>query len=127
MTTEELIRKIKTLDRKTDEFAELFYTVNEMYFTFDDPDEYQLAATALNLVLHRGEEWMVEILAKIANQLFECVNKDIKATHGNFNIEGKDFFFDLYQNKDALAAVHKMFRNVILRKAESSAEREVKK
>lgn len=108
---------IQKLDQKTDEFAELYQAVNEKYFTFDNPDSFQKAAFALNLVLHRGEEWMVEVLASIAQQLHECVVQDIKATHGNFNISDKDFFFDLYQNKEALASVHKMLRNTVLRTA----------
>lgn len=117
-----MIEAIKKMDRKSDEFAELFHAINDIYFTFDDPDEYQKAALVLNLVLHRGEEWMVETLAKMANQMHEVVQKDVKATHGNFNIDGKDFFFDLYQNKEALSSVHKMFRNTILKSSQSAQE-----
>lgn len=114
-----MIEAIKKMDRTSPEFAELFHVVNEMYFTFDKPDAFQMAAGVLNLVLHKGEEWMVETLAQMANQMHEVVEKDVKATHGNFNIDGKDFFFDLYQNKEALKAVHTMFRNTVLRSTPS--------
>ena len=113
-----VLDKIKKMDRTSEEFAVLFHAVNEMYFTFDKPDEFQTAASVLNLVIHKGQEWMVEMLAKVAEQMYECIQKDIKATHANFNIEGKDYFFDLYQDKDALKSVHKMFRNTVLMKAE---------
>ena len=118
MKPNELAKEIKKLDRTTDEFSELFHVMNEMYFTFNDPDEFQTAASVLNLCLHReGAEWLVEILAKLAQNLFEVVHNDVKATHGNFQISGTDYFFDIYQNKDALKSVHAMFRNVILKQA----------
>lgn len=59
------------------------------------------------------------MLAKMAELMHKVVEKDIKATHGQFTIDGKDFFFDLYQNKDALAAVHKMFRNTVLKSGQT--------
>jgi len=114
-----LTAQIKKMDRTSDEFAELFHAVNEMYFTFDDPDEFQKQAALLNLILHKGEDWMIEALGKIGHQLFECVTKDVKATHGMFNTNGKDYFFDLYQDKEALSAVHKLFRNAVIHKAQS--------
>jgi hypothetical protein len=115
MKEQKMINEIKKMDRTSDEFAELFHVVNDMYFTFDTPDAFQSSAIVLNLILHKGEDWMVEMLANMVNQMHECIEKDIRATHGKFNISGKDLFFDLYQNKEALSSVHKMFRNTILR------------
>lgn len=110
-----LIRQIKAMDKTSDEFADLFHTINEMYFDFQEPDSYQQAARVLNLILHRGDEWMIESMVKIGNTLFEVVKKDIKASHASFVINDKTFLFDLYQNKDALESVHKMFRNAVLK------------
>lgn len=41
MTAKQLVSEIEKMDRKSDDFVEVFATVNEMFFTFDDPDAFQ--------------------------------------------------------------------------------------
>lgn len=115
-----ILAEAQKMDKTSDEFSDLFHGLNELYFTCENPDAFQQASIVLNMVLHRGDEWMVEILAKLANHLFEVVQQDIKAAHGSFEIDEtkKMFFYDLYQNKDAMEQVHKMFRNTVIMKAE---------
>lgn len=103
------------MDKSSDEFSDLYHGLNKLYFTVDNPDNFQTSSIILNMVLHRGDEWMVEVLASFAKHLFDVVQQDIKAAHGSFEIADtkKMFFYDLYQNKDALEQVHKMFRSAI--------------
>jgi hypothetical protein len=110
----EMFEIINGMDKTSDEFYRLFSIVNEKYFDFDKPDEYQSAAKVLNLILHRGEDWMVEMLAKLGEQLYEMVENKTPAVHGSFQVKESEIFFDFYTNKDALASVHKMLRNSVL-------------
>lgn len=94
MNKEFLLKAIKTMDVES--------------------DDYQKAAKLLNLILHKGDEWMVEALATIGNNLFKTVTEKTPATHGSFELAGKLYFYDFYNDKDSLASLHKMFKNTIL-------------
>ncbi len=118
MNKSEIIKWISERDPADEDFFEVYCAANQRYFTFNgEGDKFQKSSVTLNLILHRGEEWMIEILATMGEQFFEVVQKDIPASHGSFEIKGKPYFFDLYQNKESLASVHKMFRNTVLMKA----------
>lgn len=118
LEVKQIIEKAKKMDKASEEFSDLYFGLNELYFDFKEPDGYQSAGKILNLVINKGEEWMVEACAKIANELFKIVNEDQKASHGSFQIEDKKmFFYDFYQNKDAIEQIHKMFRNAVIMKA----------
>lgn len=118
----QILAKAAKMDKQTDEFSELYHGLNELYFSVENPDEFQKSSIILNMVLHRGDEWMVEACAKIANELFKIVNQDQKATHGSFELaeSKKMFFYDFYQNKEAIEQVHKMFRNAVMVKVNES-------
>lgn len=117
MSKELLLKQIMAMDVKSDEFIELYEAINEKYFTFENPDDFQSAAWALNAVLHRGEEWMVEMCARIANQLFDVIDKDTPASQISFGVKGKTWFCDIYRDKEALGSINKMFRNIVIQKA----------
>lgn len=106
--------EILELDTASEEFYQIHTALNQKYFNFKNPDDYQAAAMVLNLTLHRGDDWLVQVLAGFANHLFEIVEKNTPAAHGSFEVSGKTFLYDIYKNKDALAQIHKMFKNTVL-------------
>jgi hypothetical protein len=77
------------------------------------------------MILHRGEEWMVEIMARLGGELFNILEKGLPASHGSFKIEGKrEIFFDFYSDKKELSGLHAMLRNSVLIEGKKNAENE---
>lgn len=69
MNIEFVKKHIEQMDKKTQEFADLFHFINDKYFDFDKPDEFQKSAQLLNAILHRGEEWQIEACVKLLSDL----------------------------------------------------------
>jgi len=121
LETKRIIKQIQAMDNASEDFWEVFQVANEKYFTVEgEKDDFQQAAIALNAVLHRGDEWMVQVCAKIAMELFNVVQEGNSAAHGSFALEQGMYFFDIYKDKDALESIHKMFKNAVVMKANSA-------
>ena len=112
-----LIEQIKAMDTKSEEFFEIYEAVNEKWFTVEDPDEYQKSCQYLNLILNRGEEWMVELMVKLGHELFNIVDQGVPATAGSFQVKDKDVHFSFSTGKSALGNLEKMLRNTVVMKA----------
>lgn len=111
------LKIIREMDKKSDEFMDVYAAASEKYWTFEQPNEIQKSGKLLNDILNKGDSWMIETLGKLAVQLFEVVNKDSQAMHMSFDISGKDYFCDVYQDKEALGSIHKALRNTVMMKA----------
>lgn len=118
-----MIDQIKKMDKKSDEFFEIYKAVNEKYFDFDEPDEYQRAAQFVNLLLNAADEWMLVMVHKLANELFQMVDQKSGARHGSFVVKDeREVFFDLYTDKSALANLGKALRNNVMVQAKQSED-----
>lgn len=109
-----LKQEILKMDTKSEEFNELFHFVNDKYFTFENPDDYQEAARILDMILRRGEEWSVFLLVKLYHELLSVVEFGRPAAHGTAHVKGKELFFDFYIDKKQIAKMHTMLKEAVL-------------
>lgn len=117
----ELIKKqLSQMDHTSEEFFEIYSLVNDKYWSFEKPDNYQSAALALNALLHKGEEWLVELTVKVAMQLFEIVDNNTPAVVGSFGVKGKEVHFTFSTEKSALANLEKQLRNTVMVKSKEA-------
>lgn len=116
MNNELILRQIEKMDKTTDEFAALFYKINDKFFDFDSPDSFQQSAKLLNLILHSGEEWQIEILVRLYEQLLKLSQKGGGIT-AQFNVAGKDYFVQMYDDPKEIDKLAKVLTNTIIVKA----------
>jgi hypothetical protein len=109
-----IIEQIEAMDKKSEEFFEVYKAVADKYFSFEEPNDLQQAAMTLHILVNHGEDWHVVITAKLAEQLYAMVEQDCKALHGVFGAGDKEVFFDFYTDKKALSKTHSMLMEAAL-------------
>lgn len=109
----EILKQIEKMDKASDEFFEVYKAVDDKYWTFDEPDEDQKYRQLLRLLINGGEAWHVELCVRLMSELFNMVEKKMPASHGSFGIKDKEYHFDFYTDKNALANLEKMLRQTI--------------
>lgn len=112
-----LKKRIDQLDKKTDEFADLFHHINNKYFDFDNPDEFQKSAQLLNTILHRGEEWQIQACVRILSDLIRveakggCFSSMIGIKGDNKKI--KELYFKVYDEPEEIDKLQKLIMNTV--------------
>lgn len=114
---------VRKMDKKSEEFFELFKVVNEKYFDFDNPDDYQTAASYLNTILHGGEKWLIVMMVRLASQLLSVVEEKRPAVTGIFGVKDVEVCFDFYTDKKKMAHMKMLTNKVnVLAKPNKDAE-----
>lgn len=118
MSIQFLSKQLLAEDHNTPEFHQLVEAMNDKFFTFDNPDEFQLACKALNLFLHRGDEWMIQSLVKVAMMLIDVDNGKTEAATMTALLNKGSISVDVYKNTKAKNAIHEMLKNAVVQKAQ---------
>jgi len=108
-----ILDQIKKLDKKSEEFFEVYKAIAEKYWDFDEPDDYQKAAKLLNMIAERGDEDQVVVCVKLFEALFKVVEKGGAMT-GEFVIGEKPFHFRIFDNPESLDKLTKSIRNTVM-------------
>lgn len=109
-----LKKRVDQLDKKTDEFADFYHHVNDKYFDFDSPDNFQSSAQTLNLILHRGEEWQIEMMVNLWRALASVDDKG--GCQSGINCYGKDkkmIYFKVYDEPEAIDKLQQSLLNTV--------------
>lgn len=121
--SELLIRQVKQMDKKSEEFSKLYAAVNDMYFTFNDPDHYQKAASFLNLILNRADEHEIISLVFMYKELKTMLLKGNEAMSGQIGFEGTNIYFQFATSPQAIDRLQKFMGNMIVQTARQDQER----
>lgn len=119
--TKALLKQIAGMDKKSEEFFEIYKSVTDKYFDFDEPDEYQKHAQLLKMILDRGEPWQIVMMVKLYAELLKFENSN-GPCHGTFHVKNKEIFFDFYMDKKSLGKIHTMMREAVLATAKGNGE-----
>ena len=98
----EIINKIKNLKNDSNELFEIHEVVNEKYFTFEKPDDFQTCLKALNAILNKSDPEEVMVAIKIFIQIFEMKQNNLPSAIINLGFKnGIDYVVEIF--KDGLA------------------------
>lgn len=116
-----LLKRIKDLDKKSEEFFDLYHAINDKYWDIDeeDLDDYARSARLLNLISNRGEDYAEEVMAtaKIANELLTMAIEKKTCINGVIGFKGKKYHFRFSDSPDSLDNLQKMMNNTVIVKA----------
>ncbi len=93
-----LKKQIKKMNVKSDEFFELYKLVSDKYWTFKDPDDFQVAAMTLRRYTERStnnyEEQVIAVV-KIITELFRMEHNKTTACMGTVGFKEKEYHFTI--------------------------------
>ena len=95
ITLEEILK----MDVKSDEFWQIYKTIDDKYWTFENPDEFQKAAQALHMFATRFEEDKVILCCKMAEQIVSMHTKKSTAATGHLVFQNQQYYFDIYESE----------------------------
>lgn len=109
-------KQIQTMDVKSDEFFDLYTTVCDKYYTFQDPDDFQKAAMTLRMYIDKATEKHEEQLItfqKILEQLYMMDREGNPACIGTVGFKGKDYHFTIATDKKAIKKMQDIMGKVV--------------
>lgn len=103
MNKDKTLKEILNMDVKSEEFFEIYKKISTKYWTFEDPDDLQKAASTLVMFAERFDHDKIILSHQIIAQIVELSkeNKDNKSVSGHLAFEGCDYYFDIYENENS--------------------------
>lgn len=96
MKLEEIKKHIDGMDKKSEEFFEIFKHLNDKYWTFEKPDSWQQAGQLINSWLFRGKAEEHIVIASMVKEMFMMRHEKRKACTGTVGFTDETFHFDIY-------------------------------
>ena len=98
-SSEMKLSEILNLDVKSEEFWEAYKAISDKYWTFENPDDGQLAAKTLVMWAERYDMDKVILCHKIIEQIMKLDGKNKGPVSGNLVFADTNFFFDIYETE----------------------------
>ena len=118
-----LMKQVENMDKKSDDFAKLFWAVNDKYFDFDEPaTDYQKAAQLLNRILHKGTPQEILLLNSIFKMMFDVSIRGMGAASAQVEVGNKKYFLKISTSADALARLHTQLTNTVIVKSQEEGK-----
>jgi len=122
MELKHALKYVKKADKQSEDFFNLVVAVGEKYFDFDDPDEYQMSGALLWSLILKGEPWLVEMTARLANELLNMVEEGRPSVGGSFGLGGKEYWFQFSDDPKGFGKLEKLMRQNLIMKAKEQSE-----
>lgn len=103
--------EILKMDVKSKEFFEIYKQIDEKYWSFESPDDFQMAAHALHLFATRFEEDKIILCYKVIEQIMEMYKNKTKSSSGNIVFTDTQYYFDIYETEKDKDALGDMIKN----------------
>lgn len=93
------LEEILKMDVKSDEFFKIYQKISDKYWTFENPDDFQMAAKTLVMWAERYDSDKIILCHKIIEQI---MNMDKgKAAKGHLVFNDCEYYFDIYENENS--------------------------
>lgn len=123
-----LLKQIQKMDKKSEEFFEIYQAVSDKYWDIDNPDTTMQARQIMQRAADSADDWLVEMMVIMGNHCVSIIENSDGAYSGKQVVinekTGKEtsIFYKIYQNPEALDHLQKMLENTVMVKAKEQQD-----
>lgn len=111
---QEIIKKIKAMDVKSDHFFEVYKATSDKYWDFGHrPSDLQKAASTLVMFAERGRSTEIIVCTKIADELLKMKRNNCKAGKLTIGFEDEEYRIDIYTDGIELGKMDHMLEKAV--------------
>jgi len=117
LQVKQFVKWYTALDKKTDQFHDIYVEIDKAYWDIKDPDDFQMSAFILHGFACKGDEGQIVVAAKIINEIFIMHKEKRGALSAILGYGGKDYQFTLTTDKTQMSQLQKLIMNTAIVKS----------